>query len=110
MLVNGSVLVLDLRIAEDASSEVVRRKEPVSGLGYLFEPSFISETRLVSVDVVEPLLFSDDLKILFVENLPNIGVRVGEVGFAASLSEVENVLSHELGHLVEDWNEVFVAG
>ena len=108
MLTHGSMFVLDLSIAEDAPSEVVRRKEPVSGFGDLFEPSFISETRLVSVDVVEPLLLPDDLEILFVENLPNIGVRVREVGFTASPREGENVLSDEFGHLVEDWYEVFV--
>lgn len=102
--------VLDLGLGEDAPPELYRVEHPVAHRGHLLEPAGVLEARLRAIDVLKPLLLTDDLQVLFVEQLLDLVLRVGHGGLASGLRQGEDVLGHEAGHLVEDGNEVLVAG
>ena len=100
--------IRDLSSAEDAFSELNWREDPVADIWDFLKPSIVHQARRVTIDRVKPLLFSNDLEIFVVEEFPDATFIECKVGLTAHPCEIEDVLRHELAHLVEDGDEILI--
>ena len=64
----------------------------------------------MTIDIVKPLLISNDLKIFVVKDLPDATFIESKIGLTTLSCEIEDVLRHELAHLGEDGDEILITG
>ena len=108
--IDSFVFISDVGIAEDFLSELDCGEDPFAGSWDFLKPDIVRQARTYTIDFVKPLLFSNDLKIFVVKELPDITFIECEIGLTTLPCEIEDVLRHELAHLVEDRDEILITG
>ena len=79
-------------------------------VGDLIEPFLIREARLSSIHLLKPIILTERLEVILATQFLVLLLAVDDADTTVLICQHEDVNSHQLGELLEDGNEVLVAG
>ena len=80
----------------------------LGSLGNFLDPDGVVEAGVLSVDILKPLVLTDDLNDILVDELSDFVLRVDSTSTDVVGGKLEHVLGDELADLLENGNEVLV--
>ena len=81
----------------------------LGSLGNFLDPDGVVEAGVLSVDILKPLVLTDDLNDILVDELSDFVLRVDSTSTDVVGGKLEHVLGDELADLLENGDEVFIS-
>ena len=88
----------------------MRIKDPIGDIRDLFDPYFVNKGGLLSaINIHKPLIFKEDIKILFVKQVSSLLLSIEPLGsYACDDCKLKNIVSDKWAHFVEHRQKVSI--
>ena len=100
----------DLSCSEESLAHQSCIKDPFALLLNFSKPLIVVETRSRPIDILKPLVFTNDNQIVIFKQFFNLCLSVNITCGAGILCKIKDITSGEFANRLENWLEVLVPG
>ena len=100
----------DLSCSEESLAHLSCIKDPFALLLDFSKPLVVVETRRRPIDLLKPLVFTNDNQIVLFKQLFNLCLSVDISCGAGIFSKIKDITSGKFANRLENWLEVLVSG